>query len=69
MSRICPIWNDRRLTVPNPCQDKCLDDYLAEVKEHWRRFLDGQIDGPTRDALLEQSKLKFLACVAECSGS
>lgn len=50
----------------NPCQTACLDTYLAEVKEHWRRFLEGEIDGPERDALLEKSKLAFEACIAQC---
>lgn len=50
----------------NPCQDKCLDEYLAEVREHWRRFLNGEIDAATRDALLAQSKAKFDTCIDNC---
>jgi hypothetical protein len=61
-----PPLNHWRLTTVNPCQDKCLDEYLAEVREHWRRFLNGEIDAATRDALLAQSKAKFDTCIDNC---
>jgi len=53
----------------SPCKEKCLDIYLAEVKEHWKRFLNGDIDAATRDALLAQSLLAFQACIANCDAN
>jgi len=50
----------------SPCKDKCLDIYLAEVKEHWKLFLAGDITAAVRDALLAQSLFAFEACMENC---